>query len=83
MTEFYIDTNKVKFVPTEVGLYLRRYDSKDYFYVRLPIDTIWSHIKDTTLMKIKVDKETYNHFRLKRFAEKINEGDDIYSMYKV
>jgi len=83
MIEFYIDTKKVKFIPTEVGLYLRSYNSKNYFYIRLPIDVIWSRVKNTSLIKIKVDEETYKHFRLKRFVEKLNKNDDIYFKYKI
>lgn len=69
MIEFYVDTQKVKFIPTEIGLYLRRIDSENYFYLRLPVDTIWSTVKGTSLKKIKIDDISYKRFRLHRFRE--------------
>jgi hypothetical protein len=75
MVEFYIDTNKVKFISTDVGLYLRLMESKDYYYVRLPVSTVWSSIKDTSYKKIKIDDSDYRHFRLNRFDAHIKIDD--------
>lgn len=72
MVEFIIDTNEVKFMPTEVGLYLRHKTNHNYICVRLPITTVWSSIHDTTLKKIKIDEKIFEDFNLKQFIKKVN-----------